>query len=67
MVMRRSVRPNPLLKHVEEYRKSSKPSLKLEPNEVKRLAHMQAEAFVSHSQARKDLNGCNQESKRIHR
>jgi hypothetical protein len=47
MVMRRSERPNPLLKHVEEYRKSSKSLLKLEREEIKRLAHLQAEAFVN--------------------
>ncbi|MCY0887156.1 MAG: hypothetical protein OWQ59_01740 [Alicyclobacillaceae bacterium] len=47
MVMRRRVRPNPLLKHLEEYRKSSKPSLELDSEEIKRLAHMQAEAFVN--------------------
>ena len=45
---RRSERPNPLLKHVEEYRKSSKPLLKLEHDEVRRLAQLQAEAIVSH-------------------
>ena len=48
MVIRRSERHNPLLKHVKEYHKSSKPSLKLGREEIKRLAHMQAEAFVSH-------------------
>lgn len=47
MVMRRRVRPNPLLKHVEEYRKSSKPVLKLEREAIQRLAHLQAEAFVN--------------------
>lgn len=51
-MIRRSERPNPLLKHVEEYRKSSKPLLKLEREKIKRLAHLQAEAFVN----RPDIN-----------
>ena len=48
MVIRRRERPNPLLKHVEEYCKSSKPLFKLECDEVKRTARLQAEAFVNH-------------------
>ena len=55
MVMRRSERPNPLLKHVEKYRKSSKPSLKLDRDEIKRLAHLQTEEFVSHPEMRTRL------------
>jgi hypothetical protein len=46
--MRRRERPNPLLKHVEEYRKPSKRLFKLEREDLKRLAHMQAETFVTH-------------------
>lgn len=55
MVMRRRVRPNPMLKHVEEYRRLSKPSLQLEREEIKRLAHMQAEALVNGSEMQKKL------------
>lgn len=55
MVMRRSERPNPLLKYVEEYRRSSKPSLKLRRVEIKQLAHMQVEAFVSNPETRSAL------------
>jgi len=46
MVTRRRVRPNPLLKHLEEYRKSSKLLFKLEREEIKRLARLQTENFV---------------------
>lgn len=55
MVIRRSERPNPLLKHVEEYRKSLKPSLKLQREEIQRLAHMQAEALVNRSDMQNKL------------
>ncbi len=48
MVNRRCERSNPLMTQLGEYRRLSKPSFKLESEEIKRLAHMQAEAFVSH-------------------
>ncbi|PWI56676.1 hypothetical protein [Sulfoacidibacillus thermotolerans] len=54
-MIRRSERPNPLLKHVEEYRKSSKPQLKLERDEIEHLARVQTEAFVNHPDIRSKL------------
>lgn len=55
MVMRRSENPNPLLKHLEEYRKFSKPHFRLNREEVKRLAHLQAESFMAHPKIRKKI------------
>ena len=55
MVMRRSENPNPLLKHVQEYHKISKPHFKLDREEVKRLAHLQEESFMAHPELRKKI------------
>lgn len=55
MVIRRSENPNPLLKHLEEHRKFSKPHFKLKREEVKRLAHLQAESFMAHPEIRKKI------------
>ncbi len=55
MVMRRSENPNPFLKHLEEYRKFSKPHFRLNREEVKRLAHLQEESFMAHPEIRKKI------------
>ncbi len=53
MVMRRSKHPNPLMKYLEDYRKSSKTPLKFEGDEIERLARQQVEAYITYSKLRR--------------
>lgn len=55
MVIRRHERPNPLLKHLETYRRSSKSQLKLGREEIEHLARQQAESLLNHPGMRKKI------------
>ncbi len=64
MVIRRHERPNPLLKHLETYRKSSKPQLKFRREEIEDLARQQAESLLTHPEMRKKIKEAIQKTKR---